>query len=139
MTEDFSLENLSSLLRAQLKMRVREEETDETAETYSLLHVEEKAVFAKRMMKYLRAVHNVQRLTLSSGFLEVLLQDPGTLSRQPPQLCNLEILNLEMRFTSGCLCSIAYLLKTSPIITTLKLQSKESNLADVGDDWEAGI
>ncbi|KAI3877748.1 hypothetical protein MKW98_020229, partial [Papaver atlanticum] len=70
MTEDFSVENLSSLLRAQLKMRVREEETDETAETYSLLPVQEKSVFAKRMMKYLRAVHNVQRLTLSSGFLE---------------------------------------------------------------------
>ncbi|KAI3878000.1 hypothetical protein MKW98_008277 [Papaver atlanticum] len=139
MTGDFSLENFSSLVGAHLNMRLRGEGADETAKTYSELLAEENEVFAKRMMKYLGAVHNVHHLTLSSGFLEVLLQAPSTLYRQPPQLCNLETLKLEMRFTRGSLRSIAYLLKISPVITSLILTSKESNLADVGDDWESGL
>ncbi|KAI3944268.1 hypothetical protein MKW98_016498 [Papaver atlanticum] len=139
MTEDFSLENLSSLIAAHLNMRLREDEADETAETYYELPAEEKEVFAKRMMKFLGAVQKVQQLILSSGFLEVLLQAPSTLYHQPPQLRNLESLQLEMRYTRGCLRSIAYLLKISPVIMTLILESKESNLADVGDDWDEGF
>ncbi|KAI3877739.1 hypothetical protein MKW98_020220 [Papaver atlanticum] len=136
MTEDFSLENLSSLVGAQIKMTLREEE-DETAETYTELPAEEKEVFAKCLLKFLGGVHSVQHLTLSSGFLEVLLQAPETLYRQALRLCNLVILKLEMWFTRGCLRSIAYILKISPTLRILKLQSKESNLADVEDDWEA--
>ncbi|RZC71436.1 hypothetical protein C5167_034664 [Papaver somniferum] len=113
LTEDFSLENFSSLVAAHVKMKLKEVEADETAQTYSELPAVEKEVFAKRMMKVLGAVHNVQQLTLSSGFLE-----------------------LEIRFTRGCLRSIAYLLKISPAITALKLKSLESSLAEVGDDWE---
>ncbi|XP_026406596.1 uncharacterized protein LOC113301985 [Papaver somniferum] len=137
MREDFSLENLSSLVSASFEMSSGEE--DETAETYSELPTEEKEVFAKRMLKLLGGVQNVRHLSLSSGFLEVLLQGPGTLYRQPLQLCNLLMLKLEMRFTRGCLRSIAYLLKISPIVKTLKLKSMESNLADIGDDWEVGL
>ncbi|KAI3877740.1 hypothetical protein MKW98_020221 [Papaver atlanticum] len=103
------------------------------------LSAEEKEVFAKRMMKFLGAVHNARSLTLSSGFLEVLSQAPGTLYHQPPQLCKFQILKLELRFTRGCLRSIAYLLKISPMLRILKLKSMESNLADVLDDWEAGL
>ncbi|XP_026400066.1 F-box/LRR-repeat protein At5g02910-like [Papaver somniferum] len=136
LTEDFSLENFSSLVAAHVKMKLKEVEADETAQTYSELPAVEKEVFAKRMMKVLGAVHNVQQLTLSSGFLEVLLQAPGILNGQPLRLSNLEILKLEIRFTRGCLRSIAYLLKISPAITALKLKSLESSLAEVGDDWE---
>ncbi|XP_026409686.1 uncharacterized protein LOC113304762 [Papaver somniferum] len=136
--EDFSLENLSSLVSAHLEMRWRDKrEADETAETYSDLLAEEKELFSKRMMRYLGAVHNVHHLTLLSGFLEVLLQAPGTSNRYSPQLCNLETLKLEMMFTRGSVRSIAYSLKISPIIRNLIFMSKESNLADVGDDWEA--
>ncbi|KAI3877744.1 hypothetical protein MKW98_020225 [Papaver atlanticum] len=137
MTEGFSLQNPSSLVTAQFRMRLREKEDDETAETYSELPAEEKEVFAKRMMKFLGAVHNVRQMTLSSGFLEVLLQAPGSLYLQPPQLSKLVILELEMRFTRSCLRSIAYLLNISPLLIILELKSKESNLADIKDDWEA--
>ncbi|XP_026436123.1 uncharacterized protein LOC113333988 [Papaver somniferum] len=41
--------------------------------------------------------------------------------------------------TRGCLRAIAYLLSISPDIDTIYLDSKQSNLADVGDDWEAGL
>ncbi|KAI3877742.1 hypothetical protein MKW98_020223 [Papaver atlanticum] len=77
MTEGFSLQNLSSVVTAQFRMRLREKQDDETAETYSELPAEEKEVFAKRMMKFLGAVHNVRHLTLSSGFLELNLADLG--------------------------------------------------------------
>ncbi|KAI3944269.1 hypothetical protein MKW98_016499 [Papaver atlanticum] len=137
MTEDLSLENLSSLVDAHLDLRLRKEEADEIAETYFELPAEE--MFAKRTMKFLRAVQKVQHLILSSGFLEVLLQASGALYHQPPQLCNLETLQLEIRFTRGCLRSIAYLLKISPVIMTLILVSEEANLPDVGNDWDAGL
>ncbi|RZC75069.1 hypothetical protein C5167_050545 [Papaver somniferum] len=136
LTQDFSLENFSSLVAAHVNMRLKENEANETAQTYSELSAVEKEVFAKRMMKVLGAVHSVQQLTLSFGFLDVLLQAPGILNGQPPRLCNLEILKLEVRFTRGCLRSIAYLLNISPAITALKLKSLESNLAEVGVDWE---
>ncbi|KAI3903387.1 hypothetical protein MKW98_032041 [Papaver atlanticum] len=106
LTEDFPLENLSSLGYARFDMRLRKE-ADETAQTYSEL--------------------------------PVLLQAPGILDRQPPQLCNLKTMKLGMRFTRGCIRSIAYLLKISPIIITLILVSEEVNLADIGDDWDAGL
>lgn len=65
MREDFSLENLSSLVSASFEMSSGEE--DETAETYSELPKEEKEVFAKRMLKLLGGVQNVRHLSLSSG------------------------------------------------------------------------
>lgn len=138
MTEDCPLENLSSLGYARFDMRLTKE-ADETAQTYFELPAEEKEVFARRMMKFVGVVRSVRHLTLSSGFLEVLLQAPGILDRQPPQLCNLGTMKLGMRFTRGCIRSIAYLLKISPIITTLILVSEEANLADVEDDWDAGF
>ncbi|RZC75575.1 hypothetical protein C5167_051048 [Papaver somniferum] len=75
MREDFSLENLSSLVSASFEMSSGEE--DETAETYSELPTEEKEVFAKRMLKLLGGVQNVRHLSLSSGFLESNLADIG--------------------------------------------------------------
>ncbi|RZC90476.1 hypothetical protein C5167_029609 [Papaver somniferum] len=91
-----------------------ESDKDENAETFSKLPSEEK---------------------------EVLSQATDLLDCQPTRLCNLCHLMLDMWSVRGCLRAIAYLLKISPNITFiwLVLESKESNLADVGDDWEAGL
>lgn len=44
-----------------------------------------------------------------------------------------------MRSTRCCLQVIAYFLKISPHIKGIILYSKQSNLVDVGDDWDAGL
>ncbi|RZC85643.1 hypothetical protein C5167_026315 [Papaver somniferum] len=43
--------------------------------------------------------------------------------------------------TRGSLRALAYLLKISPSITKIYLcsKTKESNVTDAGDDWEAGL
>ncbi|KAI3943796.1 hypothetical protein MKW98_004301 [Papaver atlanticum] len=74
-----------------------------------------------------------------SGFLEVLSQAPDLLDCQPPRFSNLQHLGLEMWSTRGCLRAIAYLLSISPNIVTMVLESKETNLVDIGDGWEAGL
>ncbi|XP_026389022.1 uncharacterized protein LOC113283861 [Papaver somniferum] len=78
-------------------------------------------------------------MILSPGFLEVLSQAPDLLNCQPPRLCSLESLMLEIWSTRNSLRSVAYLLKISPSITDLFLQSMETNLAYIGADWEAGL
>ncbi|RZC88709.1 hypothetical protein C5167_031083 [Papaver somniferum] len=85
LTQDFSLENSSPLSGVNFNMFLKEEKGEgENADAYSKLPSEEKETYAKRMMKFLGAVHMVNDMILSPGFLE-------------------------------------------------------SNLADVGDDWEAGL
>ncbi|RZC76185.1 hypothetical protein C5167_000319 [Papaver somniferum] len=139
LTQDYSLEISSPLLVVYFYMTLNAEKEDENAETYEKLPSKEKAVYAKRMMKFLRAVYMVQALRLSPGFLEVLSQDPDLLDCQPPLLHSLLFLVLEIWPTRGCLRAMAYLLKVSPNIARLVLVSKESKLADVGDGWEAGL
>ncbi|KAI3914367.1 hypothetical protein MKW98_014974 [Papaver atlanticum] len=140
LTQNFSLENSSPLSGVTFNMFLKEEQEEgENADAYSKLPSEEKETYAKRMMKLLGAVHMVNYMRLSPGFLEVLSQAPDLLDCQPPLLCNLQSLVLEMWCTRGCLRAIAYLLSISPDIDTIYLESKQSNLADVGDDWEVGL
>ncbi|XP_026426167.1 F-box/LRR-repeat protein At1g55660-like [Papaver somniferum] len=139
LTQDYSLEISSPLLVVYFHITLNAKEEDENAETYEKLPLKEKAVYAKRMMKFLGAVNMVQGLRLSPGFLEVLSQAPDLLDCQPPRLCNLLYLVLEMWPTRACLRAMAYLLMVSPNIARLVLTSKESKLAQVGDGWEAGL
>ncbi|XP_026389360.1 F-box/FBD/LRR-repeat protein At1g78750-like isoform X2 [Papaver somniferum] len=116
-----------------------ENEEDENAEDCSELLPDEKEVYAKRAMQFLRAVYMVKTMRLSPGFLEVLSHAPDVLDCQHPRLCDLQYLTLGMWSTRGCLRAIAYLLRISPNIVELYLELKESNSVDVGDDWEAGL
>ncbi|KAI3911888.1 hypothetical protein MKW92_025181, partial [Papaver armeniacum] len=71
MSQDYSLENLSSLVTADIGMSVKYADEDPTPEIYSELATDVKELYGVRMIKLLRAVHNVTDLTLSSpGFLE---------------------------------------------------------------------
>ncbi|XP_026434806.1 uncharacterized protein LOC113332486 isoform X2 [Papaver somniferum] len=122
-------------------MILKEKEEDENADTYSEFPSEKKIVYAKRVVRYLGAVSMVKNMGLSPFFLEVLSQAPNLLDCQPPRLCDLQYLTLEMWSTRASLRAIAYLLKISPNITKIYLcsKTKESNITDVGDDWEAGL
>ncbi|KAI3897096.1 hypothetical protein MKW98_015792 [Papaver atlanticum] len=135
--QDFSLENCSSLSEVVLHWKPEE---DGNTEAYSVLTSEKKEVYAKRMMQFLGAVNMVKAMKLSSGLLEVLSRVPDLSDCQPPRLRNLQYLTLETWPARGCLRSIAFLLSISPNIVEIYLESKESNLADVGDNQEeAGL
>ncbi|OVA14423.1 F-box domain [Macleaya cordata] len=73
MSHDYSLENLSSLVTADIHMKVKAEDEgkEDVPERYSELPASRKIFYAKRMMKLLRGLHNVKDRTLSLGFLEV--------------------------------------------------------------------
>ncbi|XP_026379167.1 uncharacterized protein LOC113273767 isoform X2 [Papaver somniferum] len=135
----YSLENCSPLSNVDFEMTLEGGGRDENAEAYLKLPSEQKEVYAKRMLKFLRAVSMVKRMKISIGFLEVVSRAPDLSDCQPLRLSNLQTLMLGMWSTRGCLRAIAFLLSISPNITKLFVKSKESNLADVGDDWEAGL
>ncbi|KAI3925588.1 hypothetical protein MKW98_001442 [Papaver atlanticum] len=140
LTHDYSLEICSPLFEVFLSVSLKGLEESENADTYLELSSTEKAVYAKRTLKYLGAVYMVTEMTLSPGFPEVLSQSPDLFVCEPPWLRNLHLLTMVIWCTRVCLRSIAYLLNISPNITRLVLISEEEvNLADVGDDWEAGL
>ncbi|RZC87892.1 hypothetical protein C5167_004071 [Papaver somniferum] len=139
MKQEHSLEICSPLPAVQFNIRFTGKTRDENSETYEKLPLKEKEVYAKQMIKFLEAAYMVKKMRLSPGFLEVLFRAPDLLDCQPPCLCNLQGLVLDMWFTRGCLRAIAYLFTISPKITELTLASMETNLGDVGDDWETGL
>ncbi|RZC63208.1 hypothetical protein C5167_024976 [Papaver somniferum] len=119
-------------------MALEDRDENENVEVYSRLPSAEKQVYAKRMLKFLGAIYMVRAMRLSPGFLEVLPQAPDLLDCQPPSLCNLQYLVLDMWSTRGCLRAIAYLLKISPRVTQLLLKSKEvTHLPSSSLTWPA--
>ncbi|OVA14426.1 F-box domain [Macleaya cordata] len=73
---DYSLENLSSLVTAYIDMMLEDEQEENEPETFATLSTEVKELYAQRMMKLLRALHNVKVLTLSPWILEKYPYDP---------------------------------------------------------------
>ncbi|XP_026431461.1 F-box/LRR-repeat protein At3g59190-like isoform X3 [Papaver somniferum] len=72
MSQNYSLEKLSSLVTADIGMNVSEDYTPGKLKTISELTTEVKGLYGARMIKIIRAVHKVTYLTLSSpGFLEL--------------------------------------------------------------------
>ncbi|XP_026444385.1 putative F-box protein At3g44060 isoform X1 [Papaver somniferum] len=139
-TQHYSLENCPLLSSVIFELIVLKERVfGENAEAYCYCPSEEEKVYAKHLVNFLRANYMVKVMGLSSGFLEVLSQAPELLDSQPPRLCNLQYLSMDMWSTTGCFRAITYLLKIFPRIIFVLLRSKESNLADVGNNWEAGF
>ncbi|OVA07742.1 F-box domain [Macleaya cordata] len=153
MSHDYALENLSSLVTADIHLMVEDEEEDETSVTYSTLSVEVKQLYAQNIMKLLRALHTVKDLTLSPSLLEVVSGAPNLLDSQPPQFCNLRCLMLGTFLSRDCFPAITYLFRISPNMESLyliikkcsdepqmypfydEINSKSANI----DDWEAGL
>ncbi|RZC87556.1 hypothetical protein C5167_036095, partial [Papaver somniferum] len=119
MLQKYSLENLSSLVTANIHMmREGDEEEDEDKD----------GLFPKRVMKFLVGLHNVKELTLSpADILQVVSRVPDLMECQSPLFHNLRHLELEMYFTRRCLRTVTWLLRTSPAVETLFITSEESN------------
>ncbi|XP_026400180.1 putative F-box/LRR-repeat protein At3g58880 [Papaver somniferum] len=134
----YCLENCSPLSDVSFEM-VLEDEDDASYKALTSLPVEIKKVYVKRVMQFIRTVCKVKSMTLSSGILEVLSLALDMPDLQPPGLCNLQCLKIEMAFTKSSLRALAYLLKITPIVDSVFLVSEESNLEDAGDEWGEGM
>ncbi|XP_026435513.1 putative F-box/FBD/LRR-repeat protein At1g78760 [Papaver somniferum] len=139
-TQLYSLENCSLLFEVNFKLDLKERVLGENTEAYCNFLSHEEMVYAKHMTKFLREACMVRNMWLSYGLLEVLSEAPDLLlDSEPPCLFNMLSFWMKMRFTRGCLWAITYLLKISPRVQSILLYSKQSNLVDVGDDWDAGL
>ncbi|XP_026460147.1 F-box/LRR-repeat protein At3g58930-like isoform X2 [Papaver somniferum] len=128
MIQEYFLENLSSLVTAKIKMTKENDRDLSYGDELSYLErseEEKEDLYPKRMMKMLRALHNMEKLTLSASFVQVLSKAPGLTQCQPPQFHSLQWLKLTTCLTRGCLAAITYLLKISPKLESLILMSKE--------------
>ncbi|XP_026436428.1 F-box/LRR-repeat protein At4g14103-like [Papaver somniferum] len=117
MSQDYSLQNLSSLVTADIGMKVSDDYRLETPKAISELATEVKELYGARMAKFIRAVSNVTDLTLSSpGFLEVVSGSFDSLGDPYFQFNNLRFLKVETWVSSNCMNAIAYLVRISPNI-----------------------
>ncbi|KAI3906714.1 hypothetical protein MKW92_005091, partial [Papaver armeniacum] len=127
MSQDYFVENLSSLVTADIGMRVKYADEDpkpERPKIYSELATDVKELYRARMIKLLKAVRNVTDLTLSSspGFLEVVSGSLDLLAGDPYfQFCNLRFLKVVTWVSRNCMNVIAYLVKISPHIESIFL------------------
>ncbi|XP_026379026.1 putative F-box/FBD/LRR-repeat protein At1g78760 [Papaver somniferum] len=123
MINEYCLENLSSLATANVQM------TKGVGDT----NIGKEDLFLKRILVFLMAFQNVNELTLSSDFLQVLSEVPSLIECQLPQFRNLRYLKLDMRFIRCCLFPLAYLLTSSPCMESLFITSKELDSEDDGE------
>ncbi|KAI3931645.1 hypothetical protein MKW92_020521, partial [Papaver armeniacum] len=99
MSQDYSLENLSSLVTADIGMKVSDDYRVDIPKTISELATEVKELYGARMIKFIREVSNVTDLTLSS---------PG-------------LLEVETWVSSNCMNAVSYLVRISPNIESICL------------------
>ncbi|KAI3849674.1 hypothetical protein MKW98_026588 [Papaver atlanticum] len=129
---DYSLENLSSLVSACIYLEV---ETDDKEPGYEIELLEEKKeLYALRMMKLVRTLHNVKVLTLSEYF-KVLSEAPEILDSQLPQFLNLQRLWLTTWLSRDCVHTIIYFLKISPNIESLCLDITAPPIGSCMPPW----
>ncbi|KAI3872289.1 hypothetical protein MKX03_021411 [Papaver bracteatum] len=148
----FTLENLSSLSIADIEMDVKSE--DRVSIYSTEICEEKKEMYAQGTMGLLRGIHSVKVLKLDDSVLKALGGAPDILDSQLPEYYNLQHLELQTYLTRDCLRSIFSILKNSPSIESVSLQSQGSwmnplqypycdqvkfNPENVGDYWDAGL
>ncbi|KAI3920995.1 hypothetical protein MKW92_046626 [Papaver armeniacum] len=136
MSRDYHLENLSSLVTADIGMRVKdtfEHYTPEKPKIYSELPTDVRELYGARMIKFLRAVRNVTDLKLSSpGFLEVVSGSFDLLAGGPDfQFSNLRFLKIVTWVSRNCMNAVAYLFRISPNIESIFLTVERVKLSSL--------
>ncbi|KAI3955545.1 hypothetical protein MKW98_028490 [Papaver atlanticum] len=135
MLQEYCLENVSSLVTADIE--IFKEGTYDAFENSELeISEEEKEIlYPKRMMEFIKAFRNVQKMTVSSPeFLQVLAGAPDFIEGRFPQFCNLRCLQLTTWFTRRCLATVTTLLKSCPCVESLYLTSAKWNFIADKDD-----
>ncbi|RZC91085.1 hypothetical protein C5167_028912 [Papaver somniferum] len=116
LVEDYRLENLSSLVTADVRINIKQYDKISKIE----LHEKKKVSHAQRMVKLLGGIHNVKVLSLTNDF-KVLAGAPEALDCQLPEFPNLQRLILKTWLSRGCIDAIIHLLKESPNLEFLEL------------------
>ncbi|KAI3839251.1 hypothetical protein MKW92_039850 [Papaver armeniacum] len=149
----FTLENLSSLAIADIKIRFKSE--DQVSRDSSVICSEKKEIYARHTTALLRGIQNVKILTLDDSVFKALGGAPDILNTQLREFHNLQYLKLQTYLPRDCLRSIFYILKNSPNIESLSLSAQlngrfnpalypysdevKFNPENVGDYWDAGF
>ncbi|KAI3960213.1 hypothetical protein MKW98_016937 [Papaver atlanticum] len=154
MSTSFILENLSSLITADIEIHINRE--DQMPSSYSAIREEKKEFYAQRFMRFFRGVHRVKVLKLRCSFIKALGGSPHILDTQLLKFYNLRCLELWTYLSRDCLYSIFYVLKISPNIESVSLQilpvqnydkppvypfcdEVKINPENIGDYWDAGL
>ncbi|KAI3919675.1 hypothetical protein MKW92_033967, partial [Papaver armeniacum] len=122
MSTSFILENLSSLVTADIEIR-----EDQMPSNYSVIREEKKEFYAQRCMRFFRGLHKVKVLKLKCSFIKALGGAPHILNTQLLEFYNLRCLELWTYLSRDCMHSIFYLLKISPNIESVSLQIFQQN------------
>ncbi|KAI3836683.1 hypothetical protein MKW92_024918, partial [Papaver armeniacum] len=127
MSTDYSLQNLSSLVIADISITsVRK---NEDAPPESELPVEVKELFAKRTIQFLRAVHNVKDLWLSYLYAKFASCALWKLDGKLPLYHNLKRMKLQTSLSTDSLNAIAYLLKITPNVESIDIHISQHYIA----------
>ncbi|KAI3832463.1 hypothetical protein MKW92_018033 [Papaver armeniacum] len=127
MSTDYSLQNLSSLAIADISVTSVRKNEDAPPELE--LPVGVKELFAKRMIHFLRAVHNVKELRLSYLSLEFASGALEKLDSQLPQYHNLRYMKLRTSLSTDSLNAITYLLKITPNVESIDIHITQHYIA----------
>ncbi|KAI3907985.1 hypothetical protein MKW98_003630, partial [Papaver atlanticum] len=120
----FTLENLSSLAIADIKIRIKYE--DQVSGGSSEICAEKKEIYAQHTTGLLRGIQNVKVLKLDDSVLKALGGAPDILNTQLPEFRNLQHLKLQTYLPRDCLRSIFYILKNSPNIESVSLPAQRN-------------
>ncbi|XP_026439227.1 uncharacterized protein LOC113337893 isoform X1 [Papaver somniferum] len=133
----FTLENLSSLVRADMHIWIKREDIGDGV--FPEIRAEKKEYYTQLTLRFLRGFHNVKVLTLNGSFLKrtiiykmslffaflcakALGGSPDILDSQPLEFCHLQFLKLSGGSSRDSLRTIFYMLKISPNIKGLYLR-----------------
>ncbi|KAI3962609.1 hypothetical protein MKW98_008476 [Papaver atlanticum] len=138
----FTLENVSSLVTADVEIKVNEEHQLSSS-------------YGQRFMRFFRGLHKVKVLTLRHSFIKALGGAVDILDSQLLEFYNLQRLELRTHLSRDCLRPIFYVLKISPNLESDSMQiSKQYNYdpevypyfdevkinpENMGDYWDARL
>ncbi|KAI3944052.1 hypothetical protein MKW98_015204 [Papaver atlanticum] len=156
MSTSFTLENLSSLVNADIEINIHGRDKG-----YFDSGEDKKELYARHFLRFFRGIHKVKILTLRHSFIMALGGAPEILDGQQLEFYNLQRLELWTYLSRDCLHSIFYVLKISPNIESVYLKISQDepqvdpyfgepqlypncdevkfNTENIGDYWEAGF
>ncbi|KAI3938795.1 hypothetical protein MKW98_011947 [Papaver atlanticum] len=122
MPTSFTLENLSSLVRADMRILWIKREDIGDGVFPEIRAEKKKEYYTQLTLRFLRGFHNVRVLTLNGSFLKALGGSPDILDSQPLEFYHLQFLKLSGGSSRESLRTIFYMLKISPNIKALYLR-----------------
>ncbi|KAK9133771.1 hypothetical protein Scep_013299 [Stephania cephalantha] len=122
-TRNYFLENLFSLEKAYMDLRIEDAYVCEAEE----LHDERRKVYAQRMIRCLSSVQRAKTIIMSPSLFELVSEYPRKFRQLAASFVNLTTLRIQAWLYRNCLWGIVCILKNSPRIEVLILDVVEKN------------